>query len=260
MGKFCRVFSFSIVLTLFNSAMSLAAIASEDPVEPFFPNDLTSVSIAAAPRVFDRLDGNQKARILNGGYLEFTKFYQGEAWPQVTVIQKVNSTPEEAMAVLTDFNNQSKFVYRVASSVAYRTNDPRTIIVDYRLDLSALVKSVFDPQYRVQNQMTKGEEGSYLMSWSLVASRDISRVEGRATVEALPNGAGTLIYYSTLMTPRLDRNFIVVRMLKSQKVVDSIVRGAAKVLGSIVTQIERLKTTRPSELEASVQRFHEILP
>jgi hypothetical protein len=255
MGKFCVLFSISI--TLLSSGVSLADSERRIPGESLSLS--STASSTGGSKIYDQLDANQKARIQSGQYLEFTQFFQGEAWPQIVVIQRVNATPEEAMAVLADFASQSRYVYRVKSSIVHPTNDPRVVIVDYRLDLSSAVSTVFDPQYRVQNRLVKGADGSYQISWNLVSSRDISRLEGRATFEPLPGG-GTLIYYSTFMTPRLDRNFIVVRLLKSQKVVDAIVRGGWKALASIVAQIENLKINRPSELQADVERFRNILP
>lgn len=257
MGKFRVLFSISIIFNLLCSALVFAESAGD------FASDAdlfetASASVYRIPKIYDQLDASQKARIQSGQYLEFTKFFAGEAWPQVVVIQRVNATPEEAMAIFADFRSHAQYIHRVASSVVYPTADPKVSIIDYRLELSSVVSSVFDPQYRVQTRLIQGEEGSYQTAWSLVASRDMARVEGKATFEALPGG-GTLIYYSTLMTPRLDRNFIVVRLLKSQKVVDSIARGAWKALGSIVARIEYLKVNAPNEVQRDVERFRNIM-
>lgn len=263
MGKVKFLFSIFTFSTLCSLGMGLAqgahleSDASAEIAEAWVPE--VDVGVNEIPRIYDRLNASQKAAIQTGQYLEFTKFFQGEVWPQIIVLQKVSTTPEEAIAVLADFDSHSQYIYRVASSQAYRTQDPAVIVVDYRMNLSSLASSFFDPQYRVQNRLMKGEDGTYQIVWNMVSSRDIKRMEGRATFEALPGG-GTLIYYSTFMTPRLEgRNFIVKKALGSQKVVDSVVRGGWKALNSIVAHIENLKATQPDGLARYVEHLRNIL-
>ncbi len=222
-------------------------------------SDLEIGSTTTAPKIYDRLNAQQRAMIQSGQHIEFLK-NTGDVWPQIVVLQKVNATPEEAIAVFSAFGRHSQYMYRVKQSVAYSTNDPTVTVVDYQLDLPTLISKIFDPRYRVQNKLTKGEDGDFKVTWQMVSSRDIARMEGVAFFEQLPGG-GTLVYYSTLMSPRMEgRNFITKKLLTSQKVIDSISRGGGKALSSIINFIENVKATRPDILKSDLERLKEIFP
>jgi hypothetical protein len=120
----------------------------------------------------------------------------GSAWPAVTVSQLVNTTPEAAMAVFTDYDEQASYLRDCCGVLQSRVIDPavggdrRVQRVLYELE----VPIVSNERYELREEMSRAANGSYRVVWGKVSSGGHSdAIFGRATFE--PRDGRTLFTY-----------------------------------------------------------------
>jgi hypothetical protein len=211
-------------------------------------------SEASFAKVYNRLTADQKRVLQQGGQLVYFQDVENEIWPRSWAYQRVQATPEEAMAVLADFDRQKEYVHRVANSVSHSTSDPSIKIVDYEMDIPSALKLVFSPHYRVQNHIyyTEAEE-TYEMDWFLIQATSFKQITGHAWFEPLPDGT-TLIVYTNFGAPASNSFFF-----KRKVVVDGVKRGGPEALQTIVDRIEYEKKSHTDLLEAQIQDLRKVI-
>src|SRR5690606_26043173 len=85
-----------------------------------FAFGLMFASVFAAPAVravsYDDLSAAQKAAINKGELVSVTRDVAGKPWPAVWVFLRIDSTPEEGMAVFADAERHKEYVPNLKKS------------------------------------------------------------------------------------------------------------------------------------------------
>ncbi len=146
-------------------------------------------------------------------------------WPKSTLILFLKATPEEAMAVFTDYDLQKSYISSLKKSQISRRINARTTEVDYILS----VPVISDEAYTIRNVMSAYDAGaSFRLDWSLVRATTTKASTGHTRFEA--HGTGTILeYYNYVIPGRFGASTMRSRALQQ-------VRDTA---AAIRTQIEK---------------------
>jgi len=154
-------------------------------------------SQSAHARVLDQLSAAELALVDKGVPIVKSQDMPGSSWPAVTVYQLVNITPEEAMAVFTDYGEQASYLRSCCGVLESRVLDgavggnKRVQRVLYELE----VPVVSNERYELREEMAKGPNGSYSVTWRKVSTGGHSDdIVGRATFE--PRAGKTVFSYN----------------------------------------------------------------
>jgi hypothetical protein len=154
-------------------------------------------SQSASARALAQLSGEELAQIDRGVPIVKSQDMPGSSWPAVTVYQIVNTTPEEAMAVFTDYGEQASYLKGCCGVLDSRVldaavgGDKRVQRVLYELQ----VPVVANERYELREEMSKSPYGSYRVVWRKVSLGGHSQdIVGQATFE--PRGGKTLFSYN----------------------------------------------------------------
>lgn len=117
-------------------------------------------------------------------------------WPKSTLFLYLKATPEEAMAVFTDYDFQKSYISSLKKSQISRRVNATTAEVDYILS----VPIVSDEAYTIRNVMSAYDAGaSYRLEWSLVRATTTKASTGHTRFEA--HGTGTILEYYNYVIP-----------------------------------------------------------
>lgn len=160
-------------------------------------------SQSASGGVLDPLSPIERAQIDAGVPIVKSREMAGSSWPAVTVYQLVDATPEEAMAIFTDFGEQASYLRDCCGLLESRVIDPavngdrRTQRVLYELQ----VPVVSNERYELREELSRGSDGSYSVAWTKVSRGGHSAgIVGRAVFEPR-HGKTVFSYYNyTRMT------------------------------------------------------------
>jgi hypothetical protein len=155
-------------------------------------------SLAKAPD----LSAEQRAIIDAGRQVVHEERVVASPWPRVTVIQFIDASPREAIAVFADYALHSAYLPGVKKSVISRRISPRVTEVDYVLEVPIFP----DEDYTVRDSLSSSDDGaSYRVDWVKVRARSTKEIVGTARFEPYRNGAtaadGALITYVNLVRP-----------------------------------------------------------
>ena len=78
---------------------------------------------------FDELNSAQQGVVLRGGEVMVRRPFSGGPWPSFHAYVMVNSTPEEAAAVFTDFNIQKDYTEKSVGSATFEPLGTGTLVV-----------------------------------------------------------------------------------------------------------------------------------
>lgn len=217
---------------------------------------------------FEKLTDDQKQQILDGKQVTAFEDVDGEIWPKTMAWQKIDSTPEQAVAIASDYSRQHEYVYRIVGSEPYEISGNSTK-VHYKMNLTkirfvpdAVLKFFTDPNYDLEQKVNDPKNGVYECDWKLVAQTGLlSRTEGRAVYEALPGSQGTMVYYENFVTPNVSGFFGRLKKIamKADSSVAAVKRGGGEALQTIVDHINDVVKTDPSYVEGRVLQFRKGL-
>lgn len=164
----------------------------------FVALSLSFAHTAFAAAAIDGLGADDQNSVKNGNQVTKTAPGQGSPWPQVWVYQRIDATPEDAMAVFADYNRQSEYVPDIVYSKVTKQIDKATAEVSYSLATHFFLHPHED--YTVRDHVSSYDNGaSYRMDWTLVSADTTRGTVGNARFEAL--GTGTLLAYYNFVTP-----------------------------------------------------------
>jgi hypothetical protein len=142
----------------------------------------------------------QRAAIDRGESVIVTREREESRWPAVTVYVYIESSPEEATAVFSDYASHSSYIPRVTRSAISRRIDAATVEADYVVELPV----VSDEAYTVRNRLAREFDG-FRIDWTLVRATSTKATSGYARFHPYVNGrsrrAGTLLEYYNFVTP-----------------------------------------------------------
>lgn len=191
-----------------------------------------------AEDILSELSPAQKAQVDKGTQVLVTKDFEGRPWPQVTIYQVVNATPEEVAAVFFDYEDNKNFVPNLLKSDISKKITSCTMEIDYGVDVPILP----DEFYTVRNTIKLTSPEHYRVDWKLIRAVQTKDSVGCFRVE--PYNGKTLICYQNLVTPGSSMAGLLRKTALSQ------MKDAAS---AIVSRAEKLKASNPAQLKKQVE-------
>jgi hypothetical protein len=212
---------------------------------------ITFAARGALAGMFEQLPAESRAQLERGEQVVRTWDMKGSNWPAVAVYELVAAPPEEAMAVFTDFGAQASYLRDCCGVLRSVVRDPavggdtRVQRVFYELQ----VPVVSNDQYELIEVMSKGDDGTYGVSWRKVGSGGHSDdIAGRARFE--PHSLGTLFYYY---------NFVKMTAFGSSLLSGQAVDKTRTTVHAMATHMERMHAHGSAVLDAELVRLRAAL-
>jgi hypothetical protein len=199
---------------------------------------LATASPLLADSLLGELNPTQQSTIKSGSQILITEDINGNAWPRVTIYQKVDASPEEVAAVFFDYDDGKSYLPNLLKSEISKRITPCTMEIDYGVDVPILP----DEFYTVRNTIRFLSPDHYRFDWKLVRAVQTKDSVGSFCIE--PLDGKTLIRYQNLVTPGSSMAGLL------RKVAISQMKGAAT---AIACQAEKLKAANPTHLEKQVE-------
>lgn len=157
-------------------------------------------------------------------------------WPAMTAYAYIDATPEEAVALFTDYDYQATFVPSLTKSRVSRVIDKTTTEVDFGLE----VPFYPDEEYTVRDRISLDSAGVYRVDWTLVRASSTKGTVGHARFSTYRNQhtgrTGTLMEYFNFVTPGSRFAGIGFVRTRAMKQVGATVRALAR-------QVEKERTS-----------------
>jgi hypothetical protein len=121
-------------------------------------------------------------------------------WPAMTIYVWIDATPEEAVAVFTDYDQHASYIPGMRKAKVSRVIDRASAEVDYTLAVPVFP----DEDYTVRNRLSRAGE-DYRVDWIMVRASSTRATEGHALFTPYVNQrakkSGTLLEYYNFVTP-----------------------------------------------------------
>lgn len=151
---------------------------------------------ANVPCMFSKMTPADEAAINRGEQVFRTQDVPDHPWPMVYVFERVESTPEEAAAVYTDYELQSHYVKDMKKSKISKRESPTVTDVDYILDIPI----VSDENYTLRESLSHEENKTvYHVQWNLIRADTTQSSDGSCCFRAM--GTGTLLAFHAFVVP-----------------------------------------------------------
>ena len=212
---------------------------------------VTLLAMGAFADVFSKLSSDSQAKLGRGEMVVRTQDMSGSNWPAVTLYQLVDATPEEAVAVFTDYASQAGYLGDCCGVVRAVVNDP-AVGGDPRVQrvLYEIKVPVFaNDQYELVETLSQGEGGTYSVSWRKVGNAGrTDNIIGRAYFE--PHGNGTLFLYD---------NFIKMTAFGSGLFAGQALEKTKTTVDAMARRMEQLHERGGPDLQANLARLRAAL-
>ncbi|MBI2519855.1 MAG: hypothetical protein HYV97_05550 [Bdellovibrio sp.] len=193
-------------------------------------------SVSYAGTYFDKLSSTEQNQVLSEAkQLIKLQDVAGKPWPQITLFQWSDGTPEQVCGVFSDFNLQKEYMGEDMLKSHARKISQNTYEVDYEMDVPVVSNEI----YTVKDVLTSYDSGhSYMISWSLVKATRTKLSNGFFACE--PVSGGTFMAYQNLVDPgMLGRSFFEQALVKVKAVPYSVLKQLKKELGSNPVQLDK---------------------
>jgi hypothetical protein len=207
--------------------------------------------------VFEELSDNDQYKLKAGEQVAIFTYEQSRyaAWPQGTVYQRIDATPEQAAAVFFDFNHHSEYLPHVLKSDSSFV-DRGISRVDYTVGLPYLPFGLGQENYSLDYHLEyNARDKGYSMSWHLSRSGSFTEYsQGSIRFEPMESG-GTLVAYDSFVLPYAAyylaaSNSLVIEVSKS------ILRS---VTNSIANQIKKERNLESGRLDQQIKVLKKAL-
>lgn len=196
-------------------------------------------------KTYDDLSQADKNKVQNGELVVKTTPVEGSHWPDVQVYARIDSTPEEAMAVFADYELQKEYLNNILKSEVTKRIDRRTVEVSYTYDVPWPMSN---EDYTVRDTLGRLGSDGYRMDWTLVRADTIKDSNGEACYS--PLGTGTFLAYRNFVKPgRAGSGWIDGRAV-------SDVRDAVR---DIRNQIHKERRERQDLLQRQIRELRDAL-
>lgn len=153
------------------------------------------ISSAVFAGAFEELKPEDQKKVQNGEQVSYTQDDSSSAWPKITIYERIDSTPEEAAAVFTDYELQKTYIKNILKSKVVKTVDRATVQVAYALDASIMTE-----HYTVEDHVSAYDgNSSYRIDWNFIEADSTEDIVGHVRFERL--GTATLMIYYNFVTP-----------------------------------------------------------
>jgi hypothetical protein len=204
-------------------------------------------SRTASAGAIDSLSLAERLRLDAGGSVVHTEDIAGSSWPATTVYRLVDTTPEVAAAVFTDFGEQTSYLKDCCGLLRSQVldsavgGDRRVQRVLYELE----VPIFSNERYELREEVSKGEGGSYRVVWGKISPGGHSdAIFGRALFE--PYDGKTLFSYY---------NFTRMTEFGSGVFAGESVARTDKTVGEMARHIEQESASGGSRFAADLSRL-----
>lgn len=191
-------------------------------------------------------------RVERGEAVQVLTEVSGKQWPRSTVYQFIEATPEQAAAVLADYELQSGYIPRLNTSRILRQQGASTD-VEYVVSIP-----IYPDERSVSRQRVVVSGDEYRVEWFTVvdSTKKGSITVGGATFRPMANArtgkTGTLMIHDQTVEPA--SMFARVPMVRNKAIEAS--RDAA---AAIRKQVERERASEPSKLDAQVRKLRSVV-
>lgn len=142
------------------------------------------------------LSQKQQEFLKRHDYLTEREMISKAPWPKVTIYMKINATPEEAMALFSDFERQKDYVPNLLKSKVARQVSPVEVHTEYKLKMPWPLS---DSSY-IHGTIISKKEKDYFIKWFVVESETTDKIDGSATFSHFEGK--TLMTYKSLIYPK----------------------------------------------------------
>jgi hypothetical protein len=182
-----------------NSKIAFLALISLSIAHPCLAGALDDLNSDDREKVLATLNGEQKP-------VSVRVSIDGAIWPEFKVFEKINASPEEAMAVFADAKNHR--VYFTAEGITQSdvVSGAGTSTIQIAYHLTEPMAS--DDYVCVDHLSSDPATGSYLVKWDVTQSNASyakspnTKVWSNGSAKFEPYEGGTLIVYSNLVAPK----------------------------------------------------------
>jgi hypothetical protein len=165
----------------------------------FYVLALSFLATQAQAGLIDELTPAEKAVVENGQQVVRQVAVAGSVWPKVVVYQRLDATPEEAAAVMFDYDRHKEFYEGMTKSKAANPGALETDI-DYVMTFPRVLGiSLPDEVYTVRDTLVALGESGYEISWKMVKASSMNDTSGSSRFEKM--GSGTLLRYTNFINP-----------------------------------------------------------
>lgn len=194
--------------------------------------------------IVKELNSGQVSDVKKGTQVVITEDIEGKPWPRVRVYEIIRASPEEAVAVFTDYNGAKGYVPNLLKSEVAQRLSAVVADVDYGLDVPILP----DEFYTVRNTLKFSPPDCYRVDWKLLRAVQTKDSVGAFRVE--PFEGLTLLCYENLVTPGSS----MAPLLKGHAI-----KQMKQTVDAIVRQIEKQKTSNATDLQRQVEALREAV-
>jgi hypothetical protein len=207
---------------------------------------------------YDELSDNDQYKLKAGQQVSIYTYMQSPytAWPQGTIYQRLDATPEQAAAVFFDFNRHGEYLPHVIKSEISSFVDRTTFQVDYTVGIPYVNFGIAKDSYALEYHLDFDDaEKSYSIKWHLTRSGMFTEYsQGSIRFEPV-EGGGTLMAYDSFVLPYscyylAASNPLTVAVSKS--ILKSVVR-------KIMDQIKKERTMESARLDLQVKALNKAL-
>ncbi len=195
--------------------------------------------------VYSDLTPDQQNSVQKGETVFIAKEVDGAPWPKAYIYVRIDSTPEEAAAVFSDYNSQKNYIPNILKSQISKQVSKTAVNVDYTVHIPVLS----DESYTVEDTLSAYDGGtSYKVEWKLVRADSTKSSDGYARFETL--GTATIMAYYNFVVPGSSMAGLVKK--QAMKQVQDVVKA-------VRTQVEKERTGGRELLDKQIQTMRGIL-
>lgn len=195
--------------------------------------------------LWNSLTPEQHAVLNSGKPLSLEEEIPGNPWPRFTVYQLVKASPAQVAAVFWDCEKDPEYIPNCLRVSVLSRPSPNIVEAEYTLKTPFFLP---DEVYVSRNELKRGPDGSYGVTWRVLRSRFTKSCSGNLQLEQ--HDGGTLIRYSNLVEPA-SRIAKLLRASASRQVVESV--------QSLVDHVGDLLVRPGTTLEKQVRSLDEAL-
>jgi ribosome-associated toxin RatA of RatAB toxin-antitoxin module len=192
------------------------------PILAILPTILSILPLEAKAEVLPKTSywnslGENHHDMLNSGRpVILEEEIPGNPWPRFTIYQLVKAKPAHVAAVFWDCEKDPEYIPNCTKVSILSRPAPNVVEAEYTLKMPFLIP---DEIYVSRNQIRRGPDGGYEVSWKVLNSRYTKSCSGTLRLE--DHDGGTLIRYSNLVEPG-SRIAKLLKASASRQVVESV--------------------------------------
>jgi len=192
-----------------------------------------SFCFAVTPLV--ELTQTEMAKLTDKELILHSKEIPGCPWPEMTIFALIDSSPLEAAALFSNYEDHKKYIPDLIKSDPARKLSQHETIVDFEM---AIPWPLANSKYSTGNVFNGLANNEYQISWYLIKSDSL--IDSKGLVQFSPYGKKTLLKYKSLIYPHSKLASLFSSKAKS---------GMTKTVQAIVTYIEETKRKSPEKTQ-----------